>query len=85
MTANGKVRILISTDYQASGFLCPDSVCVADALLRTSHSPAFSLLEIRIVMPSTEAEDLLLGMLLGQTELSIEHLSPLPEPDATGP
>jgi hypothetical protein len=81
MTATGEIRILISTNFEDSAFLCPDSVCVADAILRTLHDPAFSLLEIRVVMPSQEAEELLLGMLAGHTELSIEQLTPLTGPE----
>ena len=85
MTAIGKIRIFISTRFEdgleQDDFLCPDSVCVAHSILRTCYDPAFSFLEIRMVMPSQEAEELLLGMLAGHTELSIEQLTPLTGPE----
>lgn len=73
MTANGRVSIAISA---AEEFL-PARTVSADAVVRTIEDTGYSLLEIRIVMPENEADDLLLRMMFGDAEFSVRDISPL--------
>jgi hypothetical protein len=80
------MRILINTEFEDSGCYCPDSICVADAILRTLDGTNYSVLEIRVVVPSEHAQELLLGMLAGRAEVTIDDIRALPDlnpPDLT--
>ncbi len=57
--------------------LFPQQSVLSDAFVRTIDGTGYSLLEIRMVVPQAEAEQLLLGMLLGNAEFSIEQICPL--------
>lgn len=74
MTANGKVSITISAD---EGEILPTRMVTADAVVRTIEDTGYSLLEIRIVMPENEADDLLLRMMFGEAEFSVKEIAPL--------
>jgi len=81
MNAKGKTRITISASYSDGDFLCKDRVYLAETLMRTFQEANFSVLELHIVVPSREAEQLMRGILTGETELLIEKMSPLISPD----
>ena len=74
MTASGKIRMLITVDD--SEFIPQHSV-LSDAFVRAIEGTGYSMLEIRMVVPEAEAEGLLLGMLLGNTEFKVEQIAPL--------
>jgi hypothetical protein len=74
MTASGKIRMNINLDDSE---LFPQQSVLSDAFVRTIDGTGYSLLEIRMVVPQAEAEQLLLGMLLGNAEFSIEQICPL--------
>ncbi len=76
MIATGKLRIVVD-DFEEKGLGHPDVSGLADAVLRVVEGTDFSVLEIRMVMPSEEAREFLMGMLLGKMELSIEDVVPM--------
>jgi hypothetical protein len=78
MTASGKIRMNITIDDSE---IFPRQSVLSDAFVRTIEGTGYSLLEIRMVVPEAEAEQLLLGMLLGNAEFSIEQICPLLPPD----
>lgn len=88
MTANGKIQITIINNYTDGEFLRytddyfqQNRVVVADAVVQTIEHSDLSLLELRIVVPSQHADELLVGMVTGQTEIAIGKMSPVMEPD----
>ncbi len=88
MTANGKIQITINSSYTDGEFLRytddyfqQNRVVVADAVVQTIDHSDMSLLELRIVVPSQHADELLVGMVTGQTEIAIGKMSPVMEPD----
>jgi hypothetical protein len=78
MIASGKIRMHINID---DGELFQQQSHLSDAFVRTIDGTGYSLLEIRMVVPEAEAEAMLLGMLLGNAEFSIEQICPLLSPD----
>ena len=74
MTASGKIRMYINVDDSE---LFPRHSVLTDAFVRTIEGTGYSMLEIRMVVPEAEAEGLLLGMLLGNAEFSVENICPL--------
>jgi len=74
MTANGRVSMTISA---GEGDLLPSRTVTADAVVRTIEDTGYSLLEIRMVMPEHEADDLLLRMMFGEADFSVRDISPL--------
>jgi hypothetical protein len=76
MTAEGKIRITITAAYQDGDYLCVDREFIAEALLRAFEKSEFSLLELRIIAPRGEAEELLRGMVCGKAELLIDSIKP---------
>jgi hypothetical protein len=87
MVANGKVQITITGSEGAAlfgpdGTLGPGSqVVIADTVVHTFDRSNLSVLELRIVVPANRAEELLLGMLRGDTELVIGPMSEVKNPD----
>jgi hypothetical protein len=79
MIANGKIRMTITTEGQQNRLLA-DGLFVADVLVRSIEQTGYSLLEIRLIMPGGRAEDLLLAMVLGTAEFSMEEIQPLVSP-----
>jgi hypothetical protein len=77
MTANGKTRITISAHYQDGHFLLQDREFLADTVLHSLRTPLYSVLELRIVLPTADAEALVHGMISGEAELLIQHMCPL--------
>ncbi|MGB9104476.1 MAG: hypothetical protein WCC59_06960 [Terriglobales bacterium] len=77
MIANGKIQISVTASYKDGHFLCQEREFVADTMVRGLNEPAFSVLEIRIVVPSQDAEELVRGLLSGRTELLVEKIPPL--------
>jgi hypothetical protein len=76
MIANGRIRITVTADEQRNGVL-EGSVFVADVLVRSIEQTNYSLLEIRLIMPSQRADDLLFDMVLGKAEFSMAEIEPL--------
>ncbi len=88
MTANGKIQITINSSYTDGEFLRftdeylqQNRVVIADAIVRTIDCSSLSLLELRIVVPSEHADELLVGMVTGETEIAIGKMSPVIDPD----
>ncbi len=86
MTANGKIQITIQPggiDSNWFGFrsdaLGPRRVVVADAIIGAQEHSESSLFELRIIVPVAHAEEIVVGMLKGETELVINGISPLLE------
>ncbi len=88
MTANGKIQITINSSYTDGEFftftdelLIQNRVVMADAVVSTIDHSELSLLELRIIVPSQHADELLLGMVTGETEIAIGKMSPIADPD----
>jgi hypothetical protein len=82
MTASGKTRITISAHYQDGHFLLQDRVFLAETVLHSLRTPVYSLLELRIVVPTADAEALVAGMISGEAELLIQRMRPLIDGDS---
>lgn len=76
MVANGKIRMTITADVQNNRMLA-DGSFLADVLVRTIEQTGYSSLEIRVIMPQRRADDLLLAMVLGTAEFSVEEMQPM--------
>jgi len=88
MTASGKIQITINCSHRDGEFfrftdeyLCQNRVVVADAIVRALDYSDLSVLELRIVIPTQHADELLVGMVSGDTEIAIGKMSPTVEPD----
>ncbi len=88
MTATGKIQITLYESCSDGDFLCMTDPCLhrnrvvlADAVVRTIDHSDLSVFELRIVVPSQHAEDLIAGMVQGNTEIAIGKISPVVEPD----
>ncbi len=88
MTANGKIQITIHNGYTdgdffryTDDFFEQHRVVIADAIVRTISHSDLSLLELRIIVPVQHAEDLIVGMVKGDTEIAIGKITPVVEPD----
>lgn len=88
MTANGKIQITIHNGYtdgdffRSTGFDCDQHrVLVADAIVRTIGHSDLSVLELRIIIPTQHADELIVGMVKGDTEIAIGKITPMVEPD----
>jgi len=88
MTANGKIQITIITSHTDGEFfqftneyMQQNRVVVADAIVRTIDHSKMSLFELRIIVPSQHADELLAGMVMGDTEIAIGKMTPVMEPD----
>jgi hypothetical protein len=88
MTANGKIQITINSSYTDGEFfrftdeyLQQNRVVLADAIVRTIDHSDLSLLELRIIVPSQHADELIVGMVTGETEIAIGKMSPVMETD----
>ncbi len=85
MTANGRILITINANCGDDEFLLPldlrshSRVVAADAIVTAVEHSNLSVLELRIVVPSQHAEDLVLGMVQGDTEIAIGKMSPVVE------
>lgn len=77
MEAKSKTRITITASYSDGHFLCREHVYLADTALRALPDSSFSVVELRIIVPSQEAEMLLCGIASGDTELLVEKMSRL--------
>ena len=75
MVANGKIRMTITTDEERPRLL-EDGKFIADVLVRSIEQTGYSLLEIRVIMPKQRADDLLLAMVLGAAEFTVEEMQP---------
>ena len=88
MTANGKIQITINNTCGESDF-CPytepnlhqNRVIFADAIVRTTDLSTLSLLEVRLLVPARAAEELMIGMVKGDTEIVIGKISPAVDPN----
>jgi len=83
MIANGKIHITI-TSGNTDDVLCFGDEClarnrvvIADAIVRTVEHADVSLLELSIVVPADRAEELVLGMLTGETKIAVGKISPV--------
>lgn len=87
MVANGKVQITItgSEDEVLFGsdrtLGSEPQVVIADTVVHTFDQSNMSVLELRIVVPANRAEELLIGMVRGDTELVIGPMLPVQNPD----
>jgi len=88
MTANGKIQITISGSYADGDFfrftddnLCQNRIVIADAIVRTIEHSNLSLLELRIIVPSENADEMIVGMVSGETKIAIGKMSPVVDPD----
>jgi len=72
----------ISAHYQDGHFLLQERVFLADTVLHSLHTPMYSIVELHIVVPTAEAEALVLGMISGDAELLIQHMRPLIDADS---
>jgi hypothetical protein len=87
MTANGKMRITLTSNY-TDGELChfgddllpQERVLVADVLIRTIEHSRLPALELHVIVSSQNAEDLLLALVRGDTEMALGKISPAVEP-----
>ncbi len=82
MTINGKMRITLRggyTDTESPNCLGNDfsqaRTVLADAVVQAVGNCDLSVVELRLVVPAREAEDLLVGMVTGSAELTIGNLS----------
>ena len=75
MVANGKIRMTITTEEEHPRVL-EEGTFIADVLVRSIEQTGYSLLEIRVIMPKQRADDLLLAMVLGAAEFSVEEMQP---------
>jgi hypothetical protein len=76
MVANGKIRMTITAEVEENRLLA-DGTFLADVLVRSIEQTGYSLLEIRVIMPERRADDLLLAMVLGSAEFSVEEMQPM--------
>ena len=88
MIANGKIQITIHSGFTDGDFfratddyLCQNRVVLADAIVRTITYSQLSVLELRILVPTQHAEELIIGMVKGDTEIAIGQITPSVEPD----
>ncbi len=77
MTASGKTQITISANYQDGHFPLQERVFLAETVLHSLRTGMYSLLELRIVVPTADAEALVEGIISGDAELLIQHMRPL--------
>ena len=75
MVANGKIRMTITTEEEQPRLL-EDGTFIADVLVKSIEQTGYSLLEIRVIMPKQRADDLLLAMVLGAAEFTVEEMQP---------
>jgi hypothetical protein len=75
MVANGKIRMTITTEEQHPRLL-EDGTFIADVLVKAIEQTGYSVLEIRVIMPKQRADDLLLAMVLGAAEFTVEEMQP---------
>ncbi len=82
MTINGKMRITLRggyTDTESPSCLGTDfsqeRTVLADAVVQSVDNSDLSVLELRLVVPARQAEEMLVGMVTGAAELSIGNLS----------
>ena len=81
------------TDWHAPQFLV-----IAEAVVEALASEDISIVELRMTLPTASAEQLLLGMVDGETNITLRELSPSagpndplnlentgPQPDSSGP
>jgi hypothetical protein len=83
MTANGKVSITITSSYLDEndvqfGNECmqQNRVVIAEAILRTVEHSDVSLLELSVAVPSEDLDHLMVAMLMGETKIAINRISP---------
>ncbi len=87
MIANGKIRITITSNQFERDFFIADDllyeqrVLLADAVVSSIEHSNVSVLELRIIVPSQSAEQLLVGLVKGETEIAIGQISKMAEPD----
>jgi hypothetical protein len=82
MTASGKTQITISAHYQDAHFLLQDRIFLAETVVHSLRTPMYSIVELRIVVPTAEAEALVRGMISGDAELLIQRMRPLIDADS---
>ncbi len=80
MTASGKIQLIITDiagdDGPLAGELLQAHAVLADVSVRTIEHARGSLLEFRIIVPSHKAEEMLTGMMKGETEIAIGQIFP---------
>ncbi len=81
MEAKSKTRITITASYSDGHFLCRERAYLADTVLHALRDSSFSVVELRMIVPSQEAERLLCGIASGDTELLVGKMSRLIDSD----
>ncbi len=85
MTTNGKIQIVISSIPRDGTMLDSDlpqeRIQLAEACVRTIEHTHSSLLELHIVVTSDNAEQVLAGMVKGETAISIGKIFPNSQPN----
>jgi hypothetical protein len=76
VTATKKARVLVTGMYSNGVPLYEERAFVADARVLESPIPAYRCVEVRLIVPLVEAEELCDAIRLGETELYIENIPP---------
>jgi len=76
VTANGRVRISVTANYQDGDFLYREREFMAETAVHALQKGEFAVLEVRLVLPRRDAEELMRSMMSGKTELLIDSISP---------
>jgi hypothetical protein len=84
MTANDKIHIAVTANYNDGTFLCQEHTFIAETILHVFHETGTSVLEVRILLPSQDAAELLRGMMMGKTELLVERIPPMLDEPQSG-
>jgi len=77
MNAKGKLRIIFSEDEADDGFCSENRAVLADAVMHVIKHSNFSMLEVHIIMPSENLEQMLDGIQQAGVDLSFEAVAPL--------
>jgi hypothetical protein len=69
-----KVRLIVNAVYSSGVYLFEEREFVGDSRLLQSPSSLFRCLEIRIMVPVREAEELATALRTGEVELNIQDI-----------
>jgi hypothetical protein len=58
-------------------FFARSAPYIAETILHAFYQTGASVLEVRILLPSQDAAELLRGMMMGKTELLVERIPPM--------
>ena len=88
MIANGKILITVQSGPTDTDLIeacdengCTSRIVIADAIVQIVELSDFSLFELRIIVPRVDAEEMVVGMMKGQTEISMSKISPTLDPN----